>query len=144
MSETVKYYRELKVWQKAMDLTVSVYRLTAQFPSNEKFGLVSQMTRAAVSISSNIAEGSARSTKEFLRFISISQGSLAELETQLILSHRLEFAEKSPTETLLSECDEIGKMLRGLEKRLEEKMAKGEVLETPGTVVPFEPLATSH
>ena len=82
----VRSYRELIVWKKGMELTKAVYALTQHFPSDERFGLTSQLRRAAVSVPSNIAEGQARrSSAEFRQFISVSLGSLAELETQLIL-----------------------------------------------------------
>jgi len=86
----VNNYRDLKVWQMAMKLTEDIYRTTESFPSRETYALANQLQRAAVSILSNIAEGHARSsTKDYLRFVSISQGSLAEAETQLELAHRL-------------------------------------------------------
>ncbi|MEM6330016.1 MAG: four helix bundle protein [Planctomycetota bacterium] len=108
-------YRELKVWQKGMDLTVAVYRFTANLPDDEKFGLVSQLRRAAVSIPSNIAEGHSRNTPgDMIRFASISLGSLAELETQLIIATRLGYAASDETEPLLSMAGEIGRMLHGL------------------------------
>jgi len=82
-----KHYKELLVWQKGMALAKLVYRLTVRFPREEKFGLTSQIRRASVSVPSNIAEGQARqSTKEFLQFLSHAEGSLAELETQVLLS----------------------------------------------------------
>src|SRR3954467_3143495 len=83
-------YRELKVWQKGIDISLAVYRLTDQFPQRELYGLSSQMRRAAISISSNIAEGHARGqTKDLIRFLGISRGSVAELETQLIIAEQL-------------------------------------------------------
>lgn len=94
-------YKDLRVWQAAMDLTVAVYRVTALFPTSERFALASQMQRAAVSIASNIAEGHEREgTAEFLHHLSMAQGSLGELNTQLDLAVRLEFA--SPQD--IEEC----------------------------------------
>lgn len=91
----VASYRDLIVWQKAMTLVEGVYRLTEAFPTREQFGLTSQMRRAAVSIAANIAEGHARATrKDYNHFISIAQGSLAEVETYLILAGRLKLADK--------------------------------------------------
>ncbi len=85
-------HRDLDVWKEAIALVTEVYRLTADFPKSEQFGLVSQMTRAAVSIPSNIAEGAARGTKkEYVYFLNISLGSISELETQIIISHNLEY-----------------------------------------------------
>ncbi|HTU32690.1 MAG TPA: four helix bundle protein, partial [Candidatus Acidoferrum sp.] len=86
-SAKVKHYKELKVWQKGMAVSKAVYELTSKFPADERFGLVAQLRRAAVSVPSNIAEGQARhGTREFLQFLSHAGGSLAELETQLLLS----------------------------------------------------------
>jgi four helix bundle protein len=83
-------YRELKIWRNSIDLSVDIYELVANFPSNEKFGLVSQLRRASVSVPSNIAEGSSRgSEKDFAHFLTMSLGSLFEIETQLIISQRV-------------------------------------------------------
>lgn len=96
-------FKELKVWQKSMDLVVDIYTITTNFPTDEKFGLTSQLRRCAVSIPSNIAEGAGRdSDKEFLYFLSIALGSSFELETQLILSQRLNLLTKQNLEDLLS------------------------------------------
>ncbi|HLW39666.1 MAG TPA: four helix bundle protein [Brumimicrobium sp.] len=96
-------FKELKVWQKSMDLVVDIYTVTTNFPTDEKFGLTSQLRRCAVSIPSNIAEGAGRdSEKEFLYFLSIALGSSFELETQLILSQRLNLLTKQNLEDLLS------------------------------------------
>ena len=122
MNQTFKSYRDLDVWKKSLELVKEIYKTTNGFPSEEKFGLVNQMPRAAVSIPSNIAEGHARlATGEFMRFISISLGSVAELETQLILSKELHFIDKPILEKFLLLLDEIGKMLRGLYKSLQKK-----------------------
>ena len=99
-------YRELTVWQKAIELVVCIYIYTKKFPADEKFGLVSQMRRAAVSIPSNIAEGSRRQGKYTIHFLTISFGSASELETQIEISKRLDYgksAERSDCEKLLSE-----------------------------------------
>lgn len=88
----MRKHQELRVWQQTMDLVEQVYAFTKTFPDDEKFGLTSQMRRSAVSIPSNIAEGAARgSTQEFIRFLHISQGSLSELETQLLIAQRLNY-----------------------------------------------------
>jgi four helix bundle protein len=114
-----KSYRDLEVWQKAMVVAKVIYQATSAFPSDEKFGLVNQMRRASVSIPSNIAEGHARSsTADFQRFISIAMGSVAELETQIILSTDLSYLTSDHQVTLLRELDDIGKMLRGLHRSL--------------------------
>ncbi len=120
---SIKSYRDLKVWQLSMDLAELIYCLTESFPKHELYQLSSQMQRAAVSIPSNIAEGHAReSTKEFLRFLSIALGSLAELETQLVLAQRRAYIDKEKLETTLGKTDEMGKMLRGLQKSLKAKL----------------------
>ena len=113
----MRNFRELKVWEKAHHFALDVYRQTQLFPSEERFGLTVQLRKAAVSIPSNIAEGAARnSQKEFRQFLSISQGSLAELETQLIIADKLGYC--SRIEPLLEELDEISKMIIGLAKSL--------------------------
>jgi len=105
-----------------MSLAEAVYHVTESFPKSEMFGLISQMRRAAVSVPSNIAEGKERgSDREFLRFLSISMGSLAELETQLILSQRLGYLRDADKQVLAPLLDETGKMLRSFKKRLEQK-----------------------
>jgi four helix bundle protein len=116
-----KYYKELLVWQKGMALAKLVYRLTVRFPREEKFGLTSQIRRAAVSVPSNIAEGQARqSIKEFLQFLSHAEGSLAELETQILLSMELGFVRQEDVKEILEKIDELQKMLVGLKRKLEE------------------------
>ena len=119
----IQDFRDLKVWQVAMQLATVVYTLTHSFPKSEAFGLTSQMQRAAVSVPSNIAEGHARdSTKEFLRFISIAMGSLAEIETQIILAHKLNYIEERKLAELLERTGEVGRMLRGLQHSLKAKL----------------------
>jgi len=119
----VSSYRDLKVWQAAMKLADLVYRQAEKFPPRENFGLRQQLEKAAVSIPSNIAEGHARnSTKEYLHHLSIALGSVAELETQTILaSWRKYIAEDTADEVLVS-ADEVGKMLRGLQKSLKARL----------------------
>lgn len=122
----MRSYRELKVWQLGMKLTKSVYLLTRRFPKEELYGLTSQARRAAVSIPSNIAEGHARdSTKDFLRHLSIVQGSLAELETQLILAESLEYCTETELAPLMDICDEERMMLSGLQRKLRSKLPRG-------------------
>jgi four helix bundle protein len=121
--QKIRSYRDLKIWQHGMDVAVDLYRLTAAFPKFERYGLSSQMQRAAVSIPSNVAEGHARdSTKEYLHHVSIAIGSLAELETQVILSGRLQYATTTRSEGLLQQLDEAGKMLYGLQRSLKAKL----------------------
>jgi four helix bundle protein len=113
----VSHYRQLKVWQRSMAIAKNVFEVTASYPKNQMFGLAIQSQRVATLIPSNIAEGQARdSTREFLHHISISLGSLAELETQLILASDLRFAKTTEISDLLAHLDEVGKMLRGLQK----------------------------
>jgi four helix bundle protein len=108
-------YRDLKVWQAGMLLANRVYRLTASFPSDERFGLTSQMRRSAISVPSNIAEGHARNTNaEMIRFCGIALGSVAEIETQLLLAADLDFAVAAEVDEILRLTDEIGRMLHGL------------------------------
>ncbi|WP_283743069.1 four helix bundle protein [Sideroxydans sp. CL21] len=115
-------YRELIVWQKAMDLVTEIYQTTSSFPSEERFGLSSQIRRAAVSVPSNIAEGHGRkATGAYLNHLSIAYGSLMEMETQLQIALRLEFISSTTTSALLNKTTEIGKMLNGLKKSLATK-----------------------
>ena len=119
MQNAIKSYQDLDVWKIGMAVVKTVYSLTANFPSEERFGLISQMRRAAISIPSNIAEGHARKSRaEFRQFISVALGSLAELETQLILSQDLNFMKKEATEAIMLQLDTLGKMLHGLSKSL--------------------------
>src|SRR6267154_2728278 len=107
MQKKTQNYKDLVVWQKGIALAKATYRLTSKFPSEEKFGLVSQMRRAAVSIPSNIAEGQARHTPgEFIQFISHAEGSAAELDTQLILSVELAFCPKRDALPIYEAVDE--------------------------------------
>jgi four helix bundle protein len=119
MSTKPQSYRDLVVWQKSIELAKQLYRLTAKFPSEEKFGLISQIRRAAVSVSSNIAEGQARNTTgEFIQFISHAEGSAAELDTQLHLSVELGFLDSTDAAPMLMLIDEIRRMLNSLRRRL--------------------------
>ncbi len=125
MSGLARSYRDLVVWQRAMTVAHAVYQATSRFPASEKFGLVNQMRRAAVSISSNLAEGHARSgAAEFQYFISVTRGSIAELETQVLLSADLEFLDLEIKDDLLARLDEIGKMLRGLDRALQQRRSE--------------------
>jgi len=112
----------LEVWRDAMDLVEAIYRFSAQFPDNERFGLTSQLRRAAVSIPSNVAEGAARrSTRDYLRFLSIARGSLSELDTQQQIAIRLGFAESSPSLDEL--IDRVFAKLTGLMNALNKREA---------------------
>lgn len=112
-------YKELKVWQKSVELTTEVYKVTESLPTQEKFGLVSQLTRCAVSIPSNIAEGSGRnSPKEFKQFLGIAMGSSYELETQLLISKNIGYINIENQLELSQRLSEIQKMISGLKKSL--------------------------
>ena len=120
---TVQDYRQLEVWQFAMELAEKCYLATKGFPKEELFGLVSQIRRAAASIPANIAEGQGRAhTKEFLNHLSIARGSLMELETHLTLSQRVELLQLVELEKLLALTDRISRMLSGLRKALEQRL----------------------
>lgn len=115
-------YQDLKLWQKAIDLVTHIYRATAEFPKEEKYGLTSQMRRSAVSIASNIAEGAGRNhDKEFIQFLSIANGSCYELETQIIVANKLDLISKELSDNLCSELIEIQKMNYNLQLRLTTK-----------------------
>jgi four helix bundle protein len=117
--KTVVTHKDLEVWKKAMDLAAQVYSLTARFPKEELYGLTSQIRRSAVSIPSNIAEGAARySRKGFIQFLHIASGSVAELETQLLLATRMGFISR---DNPLPQTEEVRKMLLGLLRSLKKK-----------------------
>lgn len=112
-------FRELKVWQRAIDLATEIYSLTKGFPESEKFGLTSQLRRAAISVSSNIAEGSGRqSNPDFKKFLSYALGSLYEIESQIIIAKNLDYASTADIELIMNEVIEIQKMTHGLRSRL--------------------------
>ena len=112
-------YKELKVWQESVDFVVEIYRISTKFPIEEKFGIISQIRRAAVSIPSNIAEGAtAKSTKTFSKFIAIARGSLSEVETQLLISYKLGFIVKEVYTKIIERTEEISRMLAGLQHSL--------------------------
>jgi len=125
----MKTHKDLDVWKKAMGLARLVYDETRKFPASEAYGLTSQMRRAAVSVPSNIAEGAARGgSKEFIRFLRIALGSLAELETQIILSADLGFVKE--TEGLLKEGEDARRLILGLVRHLEFRHQVREAGET--------------
>jgi four helix bundle protein len=105
-------YQDLKIWQKSIDLVDAIYAITLSFPKEEIYGLTSQMRRSAISIASNIAEGSQRTTKkDFANFLSTSKGSLAELETQIIISSRRKYCDEKLRNELLQKTDELHRMI---------------------------------
>lgn len=118
----VKNYRDLIAWQKAMDLAESVYQATSDMPADERFGLTSQVRRAAVSVASNIAEGQGRFTDaDFNRFLSIAHGSVREVETQLLLANRLGFLSETDIDPSIELSAEVGRLIAGLARSLKPK-----------------------
>ncbi len=113
-------FRKLTIWIKSMDLVTEIYQLTNTFPQHERFGLMSQMQRAAVSVPTNIAEGSAKtSNKDFTRFLEISVGSLLELETELTIALNLKYIDLMIFEKIQNEIVELQKMITGFKNKLE-------------------------
>lgn len=121
MENKLKSYKNLVVWQKAMDLVVEVYTLVKKLPKEETYALSDQMRRSVVSIPSNIAEGYTRnSTTEYLRFLSIANGSRTELETQLIICTRIQYLSEKDTEKALAMSDEIGRIIYSIIGKLKK------------------------
>lgn len=137
VSGSIRSFRDLRVWQDSMDLVVEIYRTTSRFPKEERYSLVDQLRRAAVSVPSNIAEGHGRSrTGDYLRHLSIAVGSLHELETQVEIAMRLEYISDEVQKKLLGTCGGIGRMLgaliRALRHRLSTSPSKSQLL-TPNS-----------
>ena len=125
MNSPPQSHRDLKVWQISLDLTETLYRLSGDWPKHEQYGLVSQIRRAAVSVSANIAEGAGRrSTGEFIQFVGIARGSLAEVETLLIIARRQGYVEEPVCRELLEDIYELGRMATGLIQSLEQRKAQ--------------------
>ena len=125
MTSEVHSYRDMIVWQRAMDVAVSVYELSRTYPRDELFGMTSQSRRAAASVAANIAEGYGRASKQaYINFLRIAQGSLKELETHLILATRVGLAPQSATGDILSQTDEVGRMLRRLIVKLNDHVGR--------------------
>jgi four helix bundle protein len=117
----MRKYKDLIIWQRSVNLATDIYEVTSAFPSEEKYGLVSQMRRCTVSIPSNIAEGAGRSSdREYSRFLEIAYGSAYELETQLHISFNLKFIDSNNFKKLTDEIEEIQKMIFTLNKKLKE------------------------
>ena len=128
----LRSYRDLEVWQKAMSWIEQVYSCSLSFPADERFGLTSQLRRAAVSVAANIAEGAERSgTGEFLQFLGIASGSLAEAETLILLAHRLRLVSQEDQELLIAKASEIGRMIEGLKRSLRQRLKNGNSQGTP-------------
>tara|TARA_B110000908_G_scaffold81088_1_gene97224 strand:- start:123 stop:476 length:354 start_codon:yes stop_codon:yes gene_type:complete len=112
-------YKELKIWIKGIDLAESIYKTVSNFPESEKYGIISQLKRASISVSSNIAEGASRkSQKEFSHFLSISLGSLFEIETQLVIANRIKYITDKALEELTEQINELIKMIIGFKRQL--------------------------
>ncbi len=116
-------HEKLDVWKKSVDFVVDIYKATERFPSDEKFGLTSQIRRASVSIPANIAEGAGRkSNKEFINFLSIAQGSASEVSTEILIAYRLEYIDLATFTNLNNNLDNIGRMITGLANHLKGKL----------------------
>jgi len=116
-------YKDLLVWQKAMELVVAIYRVTQSFHKSETYGLAGQMQRAAISVPSNIAEGHGlKQTQAYVRHVAIASGSLAELETQLEISERLGYLTQQENVRVSEQANEVGRMLAGLRRSLQSKV----------------------
>ncbi len=121
----VQPFKDLKVWQRSHSLVMRVYNATASLPADERFGITSQVRRAAVSVPTNIAEGSRRLGRtDYARFLNIAEGSLAETEYLLILCRDLEYLTSAVVEPMLGEIDEIARMLNVLRSRVDPRVAK--------------------
>ena len=124
METKIKSYRDLQVWQRAVELAVHIYQATGDFPKTEQYGLTNQMRRAAVSVASNIAEGHGRTEAEFARYLSISLGSLAELETQLEIARRVGYFSEQAFTQLSEEANVLGRQLNVLSQRVSASLQR--------------------
>lgn len=115
-------HEKLEVWKRGIELVLDIYKNSETFPKDERFGLTSQIRRAAVSIPANIAEGAARqSSKEFLHFLSIAQGSASEVETEILIAFKLGYMDESIYSNLRSQLDALGRMLIGLSQHISKR-----------------------
>jgi four helix bundle protein len=127
----VSGYRDLLVWERAMGLVAEAYRATESFPKEEKYGLAQQLRRAAVSVPSNIAEGHGRDhLGDYLRHLSIANGSLMEFETQVLIAGQMGYVPKEEEARILLRAREVGKMLSGLTKALKKRSSRGATPDT--------------
>lgn len=123
MENRIKSYKDLIVWQKAIDLVTEIYSVSKTFPNEEKFGIVNQLNRAVVSIPANIAEGWGReSSKNYLQFLRISRGSLMEVETLILISKNLKYVDEEEFKLISNKIEEVGKILQGLIKSIQQKI----------------------
>ena len=133
---TVKQYQDLIAWQKAIELVIEIYRASSGFRRDEMYGLTSQLRRAAVSVPSNIAEGQGRaSSGEFIQFLCHAGGSLFELETQVVVAHKLSYLSDAQSAMLAGRISELGRILNGLIKSVQCRKNSG---------ASHQPLATGH
>jgi len=122
LPNSIRTYRDLFVWRKAMDLVVTSYDLAKKFPRQEIYGLTAQLQRAAVSIPANIAEGHGRKHRgDYLHHLSMARGSLLELETHLLIAVRLKYVDAGDVQLILESTDELGRMISGLIQKLRDK-----------------------
>jgi four helix bundle protein len=125
-SDPVRHFRQLVVWQRSMELVLLVYEITRSFPREEIYGLSAQVRRAAVSIPSNIAEGYARkSTRELVQYLGIADGSLAEVQTQLLIAEALGYCESKAIDRAMGMIDESQRMLHSMQSSLRDKIRQG-------------------
>src|SRR5579884_3209305 len=118
----LRSFRDLEVWKKSIDLAEAIYRTSSGWPSDERFGLIQQIRRAAASIPANVAEGAERQgTREFLQFLGVAKGSLAEVETFLVLAERLSYLSQEAAAGLRNQAADVGRMLSGLTRSLRSK-----------------------
>jgi four helix bundle protein len=117
-------HQRLDLWTRSVDFVVEIYRLTEKFPKEEKFGLTSQLRRAAVSVAANVAEGAGKtSRKDFMRYLSNSQGSTSEIETELLIALRLNYLDEADFKILSKDLDDVGRMITGLSRSLQRRDA---------------------
>ena len=118
----VSDFRDLLIWQRGHQLSLTIYKITKRFPDDEKYGITNQIRRSAVSVCANIAEGYAKSTKELIRFLNIARGSLEETKHYLILTKDLGYCSSDQFNGLFDEINQIGRMMNGLKKSLSNKL----------------------
>jgi four helix bundle protein len=124
MEGKISTYKDLIVWQKSIQLVTDIYALTKTFPSDERYGMVSQLNRAVISVPSNIAEGWGRElSKNYLQFLRVSQGSLMEVETMILISKNLGYINETNFKELNKKIEEVGKILQGLIKSVQQKIS---------------------
>ncbi len=123
MEGKISTYKDLIVWQKAIQLVTDVYALTKTFPADERFGIISQINRAVISVPSNIAEGWSRElSKNYLQFLRVSRGSLMEVETMILISKNLNYINEKDFIEINKKTEEVGKILQGLIKSVQQKI----------------------